>query len=83
MYVRDDVTQIRRNLTEYVGSRVMLESNKGRQKSMVSSGTIQKTYPSIFTIVLDEVANQGPARTVSYSYTDVLTKNVEITVFSN
>ncbi|MDR2167433.1 MAG: Veg family protein [Clostridiales bacterium] len=82
MYVRNDVTQIRRNISEHIGSKVMLETNKGRQKSMVTSGTIENTYPAIFTILLD-AAQGGPSRTVSYSYTDVLTKNVEITVFNN
>ena len=81
MYVRNDVTQIRRNISEIVGSKVMLETNKGRQKSLVTSGIIENTYPSIFTVMLD--ASSGSQRTVSYSYTDVLTKNVEITVFSN
>ena len=81
MYVRNDVTQIRRNIADHVGSRIMLETNRGRQKSSFASGTIASTHPSIFTIQLD--ASQGPARTVSYSYTDVLTRNVEITVFAN
>jgi len=81
MYVRNDVTQIRRNIAEHVGSKVMLETNKGRQKSLVTSGTIENTYPAIFTILLDQ--NAGAKRTVSYSYTDILTKNVEITVFNN
>jgi len=81
VYVRNDVTQIRRNLSEIVGSKVMLETNKGRQKAAVSSGTIKDTYPSVFTVLLDTAV--GPKRTVSYSYTEVLTKNVEITVFNN
>jgi len=84
MYVRNDVTQVRRNISEHIGSKVMLETNKGRQKSMMSSGVLESAYPSIFTVVLDEVAGQsGMQRTVSYSYTDVLTKSVEITVFNS
>jgi len=79
--MREDVTQIRRSLSGIVGSKVMLETNKGRQKAAVSSGTIENTYPAVFTVLLDAVS--GPKRTVSYSYTDILTKNVEITVFNN
>ena len=59
----------------------MLETNKGRQKSLVSSGVIKEAYPAIFTVLLD--SSSGPKRTVSYSYTDVLTRSVEITVFSH
>ncbi|MCL2854622.1 MAG: Veg family protein [Defluviitaleaceae bacterium] len=81
MYARADVTMLRKNISQHVGSKVMLETNKGRQKSVVSSGTIESVYPSIFTVMLDGEA--GANRTVSYSYTDVLTKSVEITVFSH
>jgi uncharacterized protein Veg len=82
VYVRNDVTQVRRNISQHIGSKVMLETNKGRQKSMVASGTIENAYPSIFTISLDH-DGAGLKRTVSYSYTDVLTKSVELTVFSS
>lgn len=81
MYVRNDVAALRNNISQHVGSKVMLETNKGRQKSVVSSGTIENVYPSIFTVMLD--GDEGASRTVSYSYTDVLTKSVEITVFSH
>jgi len=83
MYVKTDVSQVRRNITQHVGSKVMLETNKGRQKSLMHSGTIENAYPSIFTILLDAADAAAPKRTVSYSYTDVLTKSVEITVFSS
>ena len=82
MYVRSDVTQVRRNISQHIGSKIMLETNKGRQKAVVNSGTIENTYPAIFTVVLDSTKN-SPQRTVSYSYADVLTKSVEITVFNN
>jgi uncharacterized protein Veg len=82
VYVRNDVTKVRRNISQHIGSKVMLETNKGRQKSMVASGTIENAYPSIFTILLDGDTT-GLRRTVSYSYTDVLTKSVELTVFSS
>jgi len=81
MYARNDVTMLRKNISQHVGSKVMLETNKGRQKSIVSSGTIENAYPSIFTVMLD--GTDGTNRTVSFSYTDVLTKSVEITVFSH
>jgi uncharacterized protein Veg len=80
--MRNDVTQVRKNISQHIGSKVVLETNKGRQKSMVTSGTIENAYPSIFTILLDG-GGTSPGRTVSYSYTDILTKSVEITVFSS
>ncbi|MCL2753855.1 MAG: Veg family protein [Defluviitaleaceae bacterium] len=82
MYAINDVMQVRNNITQYVGQKVRLQTNKGRQKSLVSSGTIESVYPSVFTIMLDDSIN-GSGRTVSYSYTDVLTKSVQITVFES
>ena len=81
VYVKNDVSQVRKNISQHVGAKVMLETNKGRQKALIHSGIIENAYPSIFTILLD--SNAGLKRTVSYSYTDVLTKSVELTVFSN
>ena len=80
MYVQNDVTQVRKSISRYVGAKVTLETNKGRQKSSVYSGTIENAYPSVFTVLLD--SNSGSKQTVSYSYTDVLTKSVEVTVYN-
>ncbi|MCL2170687.1 MAG: Veg family protein [Defluviitaleaceae bacterium] len=79
MYMQNDVSQVKRDISRFVGSKVMLETNKGRSRSLVTSGTIESCYPAIFTVMLD---NQSPGqkRTASYSYTDVLTRAVEITV---
>ena len=40
----------------------------------MSTGVIEKTYPSIFLVRLDD-ENQ---RAVTYSYSDVLTKKVQL-----
>ena len=74
MFNSNDITCVRKDIARFIGSKVKLESAKGRQKSVVNRGTIEKVYPSIFTILLDEL----PQRTISYSYTDVLTNSVSI-----
>ena len=79
VYMRNDVSQVKRDISQFVGTKVMLETNKGRQKSSKTSGVIESCYPSIFTVLLDQ-SSSGQKRTVSYSYTDVLTRAVEITV---
>ena len=78
MFGRNDVNLVRQDITGFIGSKVKLESNKGRHKSVVSEGVIENVYPSIFTILLGGGAESR--RTVSYSYTDVLTRAVEITL---
>ncbi len=78
MYIRQDVSLVRQDIERFVGSSVKLETNKGKSKSTISFGVIQSVYPSIFTIQLYEGIK--PSRKLSFSYTDVLTNSVEITL---
>lgn len=60
-----------------IGSKVKIRANRGRHKIDVTEGVISKTYPSIFLV---EVENKIDAttQTISFSYTDVLTKDVQM-----
>lgn len=78
MYVRNDVSLVRKDIERFLGSRVKLESNKGKNKSIVNEGVISNVYPSIFIVQLYE--GREPSRKLSFSYTDVLTNAVEITL---
>ena len=78
MYDKNDVFHIKKDIEKIIGSRVKLETNKGRHKSVISEGVISDAYPCIFTIQLFE--GMEPSRKLSFSYTDVLTNSVEITL---
>ena len=78
LFDRTDVTHVRSDIQRIVGSKVRLETNKGRHKSVVSSGIVSHAYPSIFTVQLNE--GTDASRRLSFSYTDVLTNTVEITL---
>ena len=65
---------IKRDIENHVGESVTLKANGGRRRVLVNKGTIEKTYPSIFVIRLES----DTQRTVTYSYSDVLTKTVQI-----
>jgi len=69
---------IRQNVQEHIGSRVTLKADKGRKKIVVNEGIIENAYPSVFTIVIEGEFEQS--RRVSYSYSDILTSTVELTV---
>ncbi|MCT4661083.1 MAG: Veg family protein [Tissierellales bacterium] len=69
---------IRQNVQDHVGSRVKLKADKGRKKIVVNEGIIESAYPSVFTIVVEGAYEQS--RRVSYSYSDILTSTVELTV---
>jgi uncharacterized protein Veg len=65
---------IKKDIENHVGEKVVLKANGGRRKVYINNGVIEKTYPSIFVIRLDN----DTRRTVTYSYSDVLTKTVQI-----
>lgn len=71
------LNDIKKKLEDHVGSRVRLKTNGGRKKTIIKEGFLEKTYPSIFIILID---GQGASRRVSYSYSDILTDTVELTL---
>ena len=78
MYDRNDVHHVRSDIKRIIGSKVRLETNKGRHKSVTTRGIISNAYPSIFTVQLSDGSDTN--RKLSFSYTDVLTNAVEITL---
>ncbi|MGL5616888.1 MAG: Veg family protein [Sarcina sp.] len=68
------LSSIKRNLEEHVGEKVMLKANGGRKKILVNEGILESVYQSIFVIRLQKSTH----RTVTYSYSDVLTNTVEL-----
>jgi len=78
LFDRNDVSHVRNDIQRIIGSTVRLETNKGRYKSVISKGVVSNAYPSIFTVLLIDGRNQN--RNLSFSYTDVLTNTVEITL---
>lgn len=74
---QSDVVRVRKAVNHHIGSKVRIRSNKGRHKVDITEGIITETYPSIFLI---EVKNEieDTLQTVSFSYTDVLTNDVQM-----
>ncbi|MCK9479888.1 MAG: Veg family protein [Firmicutes bacterium] len=80
MEIGGDLLKIKNTLEKSVGKKVRLTSKKGRKKSIIRQGVIENTFPCIFTVKLDgsKGCEAGISRRVSYSYTDILTKAIEI-----
>ncbi|MCD8509614.1 MAG: Veg family protein [Bacillus sp. (in: Bacteria)] len=70
--------EIKRSLDQNVGKRITIQANGGRRKTIERSGLLEGTYPSVFTIKLDQ--DEYSVERVSYSYTDVLTETVKLTL---
>lgn len=68
------IASIKNDIERHVGEKVTLRANGGRKKILVNDGIIESVYPSIFVIRL----KNDTQRTVTYSYSDVLTKTVQL-----
>lgn len=81
----NDICKVKGSLEKNIGQRVRLMSKKGRNKTTILLGTIESTHPSIFTVLLDNVQplDATTCNRVSYSYTDILTKSIELTLCKN
>lgn len=76
MIYRDDITNLKTDIEENIGKKVMVKGTLGRSKFFEKEATIENAYPNLFIVKYDE-----NNRNVTYSYTDVLTRTVEVELF--
>ncbi len=77
MIYKDDITNLKTDISEKIGQKIIVKGTLGRSKSFEKEATIQKAYPNLFIVKYEE--NE---RNVTYSYTDVLTRTVEVQVLN-
>ena len=76
MIYPNDITSLKTDIGEKIGQKIIVKGSLGRNRPFEKEATLEKAYPSIFIVKYDE--NQ---RNVTYSYTDILTRTVELQVF--
>ena len=76
MICKNDIFNLKTDIDNRLGQKIIVKGSIGRSKSFEKEATIEKTYPNIFVVKYEE-----NDRNVTYSYTDVLTKIVEVEVF--
>ena len=76
MICRDDIANLKTDIGEKIGQKIIVKGSLGRSKSFEKEATIEKAYPNIFVVKYEE-----NNRNVTYSYTDVLTRTVDVQVF--
>lgn len=76
MICRSDIANLKTDILEKVGQKIIVKGSLGRSKAFEKEATIEKAYPNIFVVKYEE-----NDRNVTYSYTDVLTRTVEVEVF--
>lgn len=76
MIYPNDIANLKTDIGEKIGQKIIIKGSLGRNRPFEKQATLEKVYPSIFIVKYDE--NQ---RNVTFSYTDILTRTVELQVF--
>ena len=76
MIYKNDIMNLKTDLGEKIGQKIIVKGTLGRSKPYEQEATIEKTYPNIFVVRYEE-----NKRSVTYTYTDVLTRAVEVQVY--
>ena len=76
MICMEDINNLKTDINEKIGQKIIVKGTLGRSKFYEKEATIEKTYPNLFVVKYEE-----DERNVTYSYTDILTKTVEVQVF--
>ena len=76
MIYKNDIMNLKTDIGEKIGQKIIVKGSLGRSKTYEEEATIEKSYPNIFVVRYEE-----NKRNVTYTYTDVLTRNVEVQVY--
>ena len=77
MICRNDISNLKTDINDKIGQKIIVKGSLGRSKEFEKEGTIEKVYPNLFVVKYEE-----NDRTASYTYTDLLTRTVEVDVFN-
>lgn len=70
------IITIKHKLDSHLGDTLTVVAQAGRKKITRRRGTLKETFPAVFVVDLDQ--DQNNFKHVSYSYTDLLTKNIAL-----
>ena len=81
MINKQDIERVRLAIEQNLGRRIRITVKKGRKKVLTRYGTLNAVYPFTFNITLESLSEFAEVnRNLSLNYTDVLTRNIGITV---
>lgn len=78
-----EIRKVRASIHQQCGNRVKIQQDLGRnkvdiQEGVIQQGVIQQAYPSVFTVLIDDEFGQNPPQLLSFTYTDVITKDIRM-----
>ncbi len=76
MFYSDDITNLKTNITNIIGQKIIVKGTRGRSKVFEKEAKIEKTSPNWFKIKFEDNDKND-----TYTYKDVLTRAVELDVF--
>ena len=74
--VPTSINTIKHKLDSHLGDTLTVVAQAGRKKVTKKRGILRETFPAVFVVDLDQ--DQNNFKHVSYSYTDLLTKNIAL-----
>lgn len=77
---QEDFNRVRASVYQQCGSKVLIQLDRGRNKVDVQEGVIQKAYPSVFTVLVQDECEINPPQLLSFSYNDIITKDIRMTL---
>lgn len=78
-----DLQRVRQSINQQIGSKIKISANRGRHKFETARGVIRETYPNIFLVEIEDESGKDQNKTVSFSYQDVITKDVRMMLLEN
>lgn len=76
MINKNEISSLKTEIGEKIGQKIIIKGTLGRNKFFEEKATISNTYGDIFL-----VKYEGKEPNVSYRYTDLLTRELEVSVF--
>ena len=73
-----EIRKVRASIHQQCGNREKIQQDLGRNKVDIQEGVIQQAYPSVFTVLIDDEFEQNPPQLLSFTYTDVITKDIRM-----
>ncbi len=78
MFYEKDLLRAKSNVEEHLGSKVRVRSNSGKKREKTKDGILLGAYKSVFLV--DIKMDEDTYTSTAYTYTDLLTENVTITI---
>ena len=72
------IHKVRASVYQQCGRKVLIQLDRGRNKIDIQEGVIQNAYPRVFTILVNDEQEENPPQLLSFSYSDIITRDIRM-----